>query len=445
MGKYYQTTPSQQVDYTVDPRLYAAMSGALGRKTPTKAASKDILGAQVSVVPDDIPAYTEVRKEYEGEISDLTSQISKNPNGYKSLQPRIDQLRQKMQADQQPGGRLYAFNERANQWNGYLEQAKKAAGDDADLYGFNVERISAGDQGYIDEFGKPIPIKAGFTTAWDQKAEQDYLKSIKTTITPKLLRDAEVKKLEIGSKYKDAVSVMTDLGYSKEDVADYIAGSITPDMLKSMKHSFDYAQARGNIGKEAKFEDYLVGKVNTWTDAIEGTKSAQRQTVTSDTDLAMREKAKRAASAGDKEFVESWFPLVDVMKDAVKNPDPQLRAAIKSKKNEFIPIQSATDAFVTQAAGSNFGIDNNIVGVAYNPSTGKFYYKGLYDLRKGNSPNKEWVELSTATLDNLKGNAKFDVERFARKAKKEGILGKNNLFDFSGVTPEDEGDINDDF
>lgn len=350
-----------------------------------------------------------------------------------------------MQADQQPGGRLYAFNERANQWNGYLEQAKKAAGDDADLYGFNVERISAGDQGYIDEFGKPIPIKAGFTTAWDQKAEQDYLKSIKTTITPKLLRDAEVKKLEIGSKYKDAVSVMTDLGYSKEDVADYIAGSITPDMLKSMKHSFDYAQARGNIGKEAKFEDYLVGKVNTWTDAIEGTKSAQRQTVTSDTDLAMREKAKRAASAGDKEFVESWFPLVDVMKDAVKNPDPQLRAAIKSKKNEFIPIQSATDAFVTQAAGSNFGIDNNIVGVAYNPSTGKFYYKGLYDLRKGNSPNKEWVELSTATLDNLKGNAKFDVERFARKAKKEGILGKNNLFDFSGVTPEDEGDINDDF
>lgn len=444
MGKYYQTTPSQQVDYTVDPRLYAAMSEALGKKSATKASTKDVLGAQVNVIPDDIPAYTEVRKEYEGEIADLTSQISRNPSGYKAVEPRIAQLRQKLEADNSPGGRLYAFNSKAKQYNELVAAAKTAAGDDAELFAYNIEQIDTGD-GYIDELGRPVQVKGNFTSLWNQKAEQDYLKSVKTTITPKLLRDAEVKNLEIGSKYKDAVSIMTDLGYTKEDVVDYIAGSITPEMLKSMQHTFNYGKARGQYQNQ-EFDDFLVGKVNTWADAIEGTKSASRQNIQFDTEAGMAEKGKRAAAAGDKEFVGSWFPILDIMKDAVKNPTPELRRAIQAKENKIFKVDSATDAFISQATDANFGINNSIVEVGYNPATGKYYYKGLYDLRSGKeSANKDWIELSTATLDNLKGNTKFDIERTARKAKKEGIMNEANLFDFRLVDPADEEDIDEDF
>lgn len=446
MARFYKTSLTPQQNYTVDPRLYRALSGAMGPKSSTKASKKELLNGHVEVIPDDIPAYSEVKKEYESEVAKLTSELRQNPEGYKSIEPRISQLQQRMAADASPGGRLYAFEERAKQYNSYLDNAKKAAGDNQDLYEFNLSNIDTGGS-YIDENGRPVPVKASFTNMWDQKAEQDFLKTVKTTITPKLLKDAEVKGLEIGSKYKDAVSIMTDLGYTDEQVKDYIMGNITPDMVQSMEYTHRYAKRAGHNVPE-DFEDYVVGKVNSWSTAISGIKSAQRQTVTSDTDLAIAEKRRRAAAAGDKEeFTKSWYPLVDVMTEAVKKPTPELKKAIQNKEDKFIPIQSATDAFSSMATSANFGIDNQIVAVAYNPAKGKYYYRGLYDLRdKKGTINADWVELSTATLDNLKGNAKFDNERFARRARESGILNEDNLFDFSKVTPSDEeGDIDDEF
>lgn len=448
MARFYKTTQTQQQDYTVDPRLYKALSGSMGAKSAAKSSKKELLNGHVDVIPDDIPAYSDVRKEYEEEVNRLTSQLRQNPNDYKSLEPQISQLQQRMAVDQSPGGRLYAFNQRATEYNSYLDAAKEAAGDDQDMYDFNLSHIDAGKT-YIDEYGKPVPVKAGFTKAWDQKAEQDFLKTIKTTITPKLLKDAEVKGLEIGSKYKDAVSIMTDLGYTQEQVTDYIAGNLTPDMLRSMKHSYDYSTSRGTQPTET-FEDFVVDKVNSWSTAISGVKSAQRQTVTSPTDASMAEGRRRAAAGADKEYVESWFPLVDVMKEALQRPNesfnPGLKAAIANNEDKFIPIKEATDAFKTHAAGANFGINNSIVKVAYNPARDKYYYMGLIDPKTGVA-NEDWVELSTATITNLKGQAKFNQEAFARRGKGAGVINpETNLFEWKGVRASgSEGDIDNEF
>lgn len=454
MARFYKTTPTQQQDYTVDPRLYNALSGSMGSKSAAKSSKKELLNGHVDVIPDDIPAYSDVRKEYEGEVERLTSQLRQNPNDYKSLEPQISQLKQRMAADQSPGGRLYAFNQRATEYNSYLDSAKEAAGDDQDMYDFNLSQIDVG-KNYIDEYGKPVPVKAGFTKSWDQKAEQDFLKTVKTTITPKLLKDAEVKGLEIGSKYKDAVSIMTDLGYTDEQVKEYIIGNMTPDMMRSMKHSYDYSASRGTQPTET-FEDFVVDKVNSWSTAISGIKSAQRQTVTSPTDASMAEGRKRAAAGADKEYVESWFPLVDVMKEALKNPNetvnPGLKEAIKNNVDDYIPIKEATDAFKSHAAGANFGINNSIVKVAYNPARDKYYYMGLIDPKTGVA-NEDWVELSTATITNLKGQAKFNQEAFARRGMNEKVIDpRTNLLQFKEVrysgepsaAPEEE-DPNSDF
>lgn len=448
MARFYKTSQTRQEDYTVDPRLYNALSGLGGRKTTTKATQDKLLKNHVNVVPDDIPDYTQVKQEYQSQVNELVSRLQQNPMEYKNLQPAIAELRSKMAADTSPGGRLYAFNKRAEDWNSRIDNATKLADGDQDVLDFYMSRLDASG-GYIDELGRPVQIKSDFGKMWDQKAEQDYLKTIKTTITPKLLRDAEVKNLEIGSKYKDAVTLMTDLGYTEEDVADYIAGSITPDMLKSMRQTYDYAISRGMKPADS-FEDFVTDKVGSWTKAISGVKSANRSTIQFDTEAGMAEKRSRAAAAGDKEFTASWFPIVDVMKDAIKNPTSDtLKNAIRSKKDEYITIPSVTDALISQAAGSNFGIDNNIVEVAFNPAKGKFFYRGLYDLRdnstSGGDRNK-WTELSTATIDNLKGNAKFDIERFAKRARNEGILNDSNLFDFSKLYPEgDDADPDNDF
>ncbi len=448
MARFYKTTPTQQQDYTVDPRLYNALSGSMGSKSAAKSSKKELLNGHVDVIPDDIPAYSDVRKEYEGEVERLTSQLRQNPNDYKSLEPQISQLKQRMAADQSPGGRLYAFNQRATEYNSYLDSAKEAAGDDQDMYDFNLSQIDVG-KNYIDEYGKPVPVKAGFTKSWDQKAEQDFLKTVKTTITPKLLKDAEVKGLEIGSKYKDAVSIMTDLGYTDEQVKEYIIGNMTPDMMRSMKHSYDYSASRGTQPTET-FEDFVVDKVNSWSTAISGIKSAQRQTVTSPTEASMAEGRRRAAAGSDKEYVESWFPLVDVMKEALQRPNeasnPGLKQAIANNEDKFIPIKEATDAFKTHAAGANFGINNSIVKVAYNPARDKYYYMGLIDPKTGVA-NEDWVELSTATITNLKGQAKFNQEAFARRGKGAGVINpETNLFEWKGVRASGgEGDIDNEF
>lgn len=454
MARFYKTTPTQQQDYTVDPRLYNALSGSMGSKSAAKSTKKELLDGHVDVIPDDISAYRDVRKEYEGEVERLTSQLRQNPGDHRSLDPQISQLKQRVAADQAPGGRLYSFSQRAEQYNAFIDAAKTSAGDDQDLYEYNLSLIDTGN-GHIDEYGKPVPVKAGFTKAWDQKAEQDFLKNISTTITPKLLRDAEVKGLEIGSKYKDAVSIMTDLGYTDEQVQEYIIGNLTPDMRNSMKHSYDYAASRG-IQPAETFEDFVVDKINSWTAAISGIKSAQRQTVTSPTEASMAEGRRRAAAGSDKEYVESWFPLVDVMKEALKNPNetvnPGLKEAIKNNVDDYIPIKEATDAFKSHAAGANFGINNSIVKVAYNPARDKYYYMGLIDPKTGVA-NEDWVELSTATITNLKGQAKFNQEAFARRGMNEKVIDpRTNLLQFKEVrysgepsaAPEEE-DPNSDF
>ncbi|MCB9019282.1 MAG: hypothetical protein H6546_03040 [Chitinophagales bacterium] len=450
MARFYKTSQTRQEDYTVDPRLYNALSGLGGRKTTTKATQDKLLKNHVNVVPDDIPDYTQVKQEYQSQVNELVSRLQQNPMEYKNLQPAIAELRSKMAADTSPGGRLYAFNKRAEDWNSRIDNATKLADGDQDVLDFYMSRLDASG-GYIDELGRPVQIKSDFGKMWDQKAEQDYLKTIKTTITPKLLRDAEVKNLEIGSKYKDAVTLMTDLGYTEEDVADYIAGSITPDMLKSMRQTYDYAISRGMKPADS-FVDFVTDKAGSWTKAISGVKSANRSTIQFDTEAGMAAKEARAkAAAGPGPDIDNFAPVIGQMYETLTNPPANLRRAIAENRDGLVEISSLTDALTTASTGSNFGLQNAITSVAYNPKKKKFYYKSLYDLRtREELPEEqanEWKELSTETIRTLNvNNSKYKQSAMITLLKEMGMVNtRTQQFDFSGIIPEQEEDIDNEF
>lgn len=442
MASNYRATLTPQQDYTVDPRLYNALSGLSGKKSTTKATKQELLKNHVNVVPDDIPDYMQVRQEYQSQVSDMVSRLQQNPQDYKNMAPEIAAMRQKIAADTSPGGRLYAFNERAKDWNSRIDNATSLAAGDQNLMDFYMSRMDASG-GYIDERGAPMKIKSDFGKMWDQKSEQAYLQSVKTTITPKLLRDAEVKNLEIGSKYKDAVALMTDLGYTESDVAEYIAGSITPDMLRSMRQTYDYATSQG-MAPAASFEDFVTGKVNSWTKAISGVKTANRSTIQFDTEAGMAAKAARAkAAAGPGPDIDNFAPVIGQMYETLTNPPDDLRVAIAENTDKMIEVSALTDALTTASTGSNFGLQNAITSVAYNPSKKKFYYKSLYDLRtREQLPEeqaREWKELSTETIRTLNvNNSKYKQSAMITLLKELGMgNSRTQQFDFSNIHPSE--------
>jgi hypothetical protein len=443
MARFYKTSETRQEDYTVDPRLYKALasSGAVGPRTSKKADSEKVGSTDVGVIPDDIPAYREVKQEYEQEITGLVSELRRSPNAYKQLEPRIADLRQRITMDSSPGGRLYAFDQRAKTYNKILKDAQEQYKDNRDAYEFAISRIDTGGGAIDPETGAPIPVKADFTKLWGQKQEQDFLKTASQTITPQLMREAQAQGIDLTDmRYKNAMAVMTTLGYTPERATEHIANLITPDMLRQMQYSFDYGQARGRIPQDADFETYLEKKKEEWANSLAGTKSLQQTVIQEDTDAAWAMKRRVAASGRPAEEISigNFSPFVGAMAQTLESQE--FKTAMEKSTGDYVTVPNLASE-LNNGLGTLFGKDNVITEIAFNKKDNQFYYKSLIDIAsdKGTeydpADQRKWRPLTTQTILNMsamKTGTKFKAEALINHLKQLGVLNKRQQFDWSG-------------
>lgn len=451
MARYYRTSNTQQEDYELDPRLYKGLRdvGAVGPRSSKKAESERLGPAQVGVIPDDIPAYQEVRQEYEQEIKGLIGQLRQSPSSYKQLEPRIADLRQRISLDNSPGGRLYAFDQRAKTYNQALKDAQETFKDDRDAYEFAVSNIDTGG-GYIDpDTGVPIPVRANFSKLWNQKAEQDFLKTASSTITPKLLKDAEVRGLDLTDmKYKDASAIITELGYTPEQAREHVENLITPEMLRQMQYTFEYGKSRGQIPKEATFEQYAQDKVEGWSNSLAGIKTRQQNIIQEDTDAAWAMKRRTAAAGRPQEEISigNFAPFVGSMVQTLESPD--FRKKIRESREDLVPVPHLA-ADLNGGLGKLFGKDNVILDLVFNKKDNQFYYRSLLDMASMDGTEysaedkKKWRPLTTQAILNMsaiKGGTKFKAEALINHLNQLGVINSRQQFDWGKYT-QNSGNI----
>ena len=262
MARFYQTSDTQAIDYI--PNIGTGRGTGAGK-------TKSPFG-EFEVIPEDRPLLQQKMGEYYAEVQDITNQLRQNPKDLVRLQPRISDLRSRMQQDIQ-AGEIAAMRERRKQYDALQKSFGEAYKNNPLEHSYAMSNIEVQPLDYdpvTGTFGSIMAPK--MASPWDPDEWDRSIKNAEANLTPRLLEEARTKNIPI-NKYANAMQIMNTLGYTKDQALQAIMGNLSPELVDSYNQHY---RLRGvdmpkfSVNGQLNLEHPLARQLDQWASAKEG-------------------------------------------------------------------------------------------------------------------------------------------------------------------------------
>lgn len=402
MGRFYRATKTDFPSYL----------DALATSKPDYTAIESGLGA-IEALPQDRPRAQEIIQGYEYEIDDLTKQVQASPKSLSRVQPRLNDLRNRIKNDYFYG-ELGAIKDRLTEAKEKEKQITDTLKDYPTLQSLALDQFrqkgieplsfdpSTGSRGKINV---PLNVLKPLGPADFEKWQTTQ----KTNIKDRILKGTSAEQIA-GNEFESILRVGELVGVTEDDALAMLVGSVPREALEAEQMVADL-QGRRTDETQLLNEDGTPNTNTTWGKVIDSTMKQIARESFEGSNVKLTDQGKLIEARGKEQRKNIRF------KDDLDGKDEKEAATTFVEKMKAV-WEGDPDAFDTPES-SEGGLppiirdDNWLAGFTIN----KKPILGIYKVQ-GQPPMIEYVDAEESSY------SKEDID-FAKEAGKPVYVNKD--------------------